>query len=230
LQIKGFQGTSLLDFPGRIAALVFTGGCNLRCAFCHNPGLVLEPDQYPTFPEDELLAELERRRNFIDGVVVSGGEPTLAAGLDAFLLEVKQLGLQVKLDTNGLQPQVIATLLERHLIDYLAVDLKTAPSRYAELHAAEVDTQALLETCRLVMAEAPDYEFRTTCVPGYVAGPDILAIGGAIQGAKHWVLQQYVPREVMLGQAPAAPYPASEFECLRQLAAVHVLRVSGRGW
>lgn len=230
MRIKGFQGTSLLDFPGRIAALVFTGGCNLSCGFCHNPGLVLDSEQYPDYPLDELLAELKQRGSFIDGVVVSGGEPTLATGLAEFLEQIKALGLQVKLDSNGLSPQVLAELLERKLVDYLALDFKTSPSRYAELHTGPVDSEALIASCRLAIESAPEYEFRTTCVPGLVTENELPEMGAVIRGARRWVLQQYVPREAMLGAAPQQAYPGAEYARLRQIAESYVERVEGRGW
>ncbi len=218
MRIKGFQGTSLLDFPGRVSSLVFTGGCNLSCGFCHNPGLVLDPDQYPDYPLDELLDELKQRRSFIDGVVVSGGEPTLATGLAGFLEQIKELGLQVKLDSNGLLPRVLTGLFERRLVDYLALDFKTSPARYAELHDRPVDTAALLASCRLAIEQAPEYEFRTTCVPGLVTEDELHVMGEVIKGARRWVLQQFVPREQMLGGAPRQAYPAAEFTRLRQVA------------
>ncbi|MFO7576694.1 MAG: anaerobic ribonucleoside-triphosphate reductase activating protein [Pelovirga sp.] len=197
LRIKGFQGTSLLDFPGRIAALVFTGGCNLSCPFCHNGGLVLDPDSYPDIPLDELLADLEQRKNFIDGVVVSGGEPTIDAGLPAFLSELKARRFQVKLDTNGLYPAIIARLLDEGLVDYVAVDLKTSLSRYPELHQAPVDATGLVETVALLRAAAVEVEYRTTCLPGLVTAGEIDAIGELLEGARLWVLQQYIPRHAM---------------------------------
>ena len=210
--------------------MIFVGGCNLKCPFCHNPGLVLEPDQYPDFPLDELLAELSRRRNFIDGLVVSGGEPTLGAGLPDFLREVKRLGLQIKVDSNGLLPQVLQQLFDLELIDFLAIDLKTAPERYGELHDRAVDVSALLESCRLTMERAPEYEFRTTCVPDLVGVTEIHRIGETILGAKRWVLQQYVPREQLLGKAPQQAYPTTKFESLQRIAAGFVESVEGRGW
>jgi pyruvate formate lyase activating enzyme len=230
LRIKGFQGTSLLDFPGRVASLVFTGGCNLSCGFCHNPGLVLDPDQYPDYPLDELLEDLKQRSSFIDGVVVSGGEPTLATGLTEFLEQVKGLGLQVKLDSNGLLPRVLSTLFERELVDYLAIDFKTSPARYAELHRSPVDVAAFLASCRLAIERAPEYEFRTTCVPGLVAEDELRAMGEVIKGAGRWVLQQFVPRDEMLGDAPRQAYPATEFARLRQIAEPYVGQLEGRGW
>ncbi len=192
MAIKGFQGTSLLDFPGKISSLVFWGGCNLTCPFCHNPGLVLDPDQYPDFPLEQILGELEQRKNFIDGVVISGGEPTLAPELGAVLIEFKKLGLEVKLDTNGLLPDCLETLIAGGLVDYIALDLKTAPLRYGELHTQPVKIEQLLRSIRLLVEGDVEYEFRTTCVPGLVEEKDILAIGEAAQGAKLWVLQQFV--------------------------------------
>ncbi len=230
MRIKGFQGTSLLDFPGRVASLVFTGGCNLSCSFCHNPGLVLDPDQYPDYPLDQLLEDLQQRSSFIDGVVVSGGEPTLAPGLEDFLRQIKALGLQVKLDTNGLQPQVLERLFADALVDYLAIDVKTAPARYAELHDRPVDISALQASCRLAIEVAPEYEFRTTCVPGLVGDDELVAIGEQIRGARRWILQQYIPRQEMLGSAPQQAYAAPDFNRFRQLAEPFAEQVEGRGW
>lgn len=210
--------------------MIYTGGCNLRCAFCHNPGLVLNPEIYPDYPQAELLKTLGARRSFIDGVVVSGGEPTLARGLDVLLEQIRALGLLIKLDTNGLRPAVLEDLLRRKLIDYLAIDLKTAPARYAELHHQAVDISALRASCQLAIEAADDYEFRTTCVPGLVEEEDIQALGEHISGAKLWVLQQYVPRRDLLGDAPVIARPSRDFTLLSQSAQKFVERVEGRGW
>lgn len=230
MRIKGFQGTSLLDFPGRLAALVFTGGCNLTCPYCHNPGLVLDPGQYPDYPLDELLADLRQRSGFIDGVVVSGGEPTLESGLEDFLTELKGMGLQVKLDSNGLLPDVLQRLLNRNLIDYLAIDLKTAPGRYSELHSVEVDNAPLLETIELTKAATCDSEFRTTCVPGLVETVDIKAMGEAIRGAKLWVLQQFVPQHALdTSLHEIEPHTSQILQDFSVLAADYVVEVKSRG-
>jgi len=180
-----------------VASLVFTGGCNLTCPFCHNGGLVLEPDGYPDIPVDELLADLQARKNFIDGVVISGGEPTIEAGLPAFLSEVKTLGLQVKLDTNGLLPNVLADLLEHNLLDYISVDIKTSPQRYSELHSVAVDSAGLIETVALLRHVSIEVEYRTTCIPGLVTQQEIDEIGVLLGGAPLWVLQQYVAEHAM---------------------------------
>lgn len=230
MRIKGFQGTSLLDFPGRLAALVFSGGCNLTCPYCHNPGLVLDPGQYPDYPLEDLLADLRRRSGFIDGVVVSGGEPTLDPGLESFLQQMKELDLQVKLDTNGLLPDVLKRLLEQQLVDYLAIDLKTSPKRYSELHGCYVDSAPLLETIDLTKSAGCDYEFRTTCVPQLVEAEDIRALGMSIQGARLWVLQQFVPQhslDVRLHESE--PHSAQTLQDFSRLAADHVAEVKIRG-
>jgi len=213
-----------------VASLVFTGGCNLTCPFCHNGGLVLDPDGYPDIPVDELLADLQARRNFIDGVVISGGEPTIEAGLPAFLSALKQLGLQVKLDTNGLLPNVIADLLELNLLDYIAVDIKTSPQRYSELHSVTVDPAGLIETVELLRHAAIAVEYRTTCMPGLVTQREIDEIGELLRGARLWVLQQYVREHAMFAEwQRLEAYPAAQLQQFATIAQGYVHQVQVRG-
>jgi pyruvate formate lyase activating enzyme len=230
MSIKGFQGTSLLDFPGRVASLVFWGGCNLTCPFCHNPALVLEPAAWPDLAPDVLLDELAARRPFIDGVVVSGGEPTLDPALPDWLAAVKALGLAVKLDTNGLSPEALAELLGRQLVDYLAIDLKTIPERYPELHSGPVDPAALVASIRLALTAPVTVEFRTTCVPGIVDAPELRVLGALIRGAPLWALQQYHPAPAL---DPAwrelTPYPAAKIAELAEIAHQYADEVVIRG-
>ncbi len=230
MNIKGFQGTSLLDFPGRIASLIFFGGCNLSCSFCHNPALVIDPFELPDYPADSVLDELAARRGFIDGVVVSGGEPTLAADLPAFLSAVKNLGLRVKLDTNGLAPEVIADLLARRLLDYVALDVKTAPARYPELHDAPIDLDLLPRSIALLKSSGIAHEFRTTCVPGIVEAEDIHAMGELLRDGRHWLLQQFVPQHAL---SPilhsSSPHATSKLEDFAAIARSYVANVSLRG-
>lgn len=197
MAIKGFQGTSLLDYPGRIASLIFFAGCNLTCPFCHNPSLVLNPELLPDYPPETILAELAARRQFIDGVVLTGGEPTSAPELIPFVEQLKQLGLLVKLDTNGLAPQVIDNLLRGGLIDFIALDLKTSPERYGELHQGPVSLGALERSVELLLQGQVDFELRTTCIPGFVEEEDVVRIGQLIQGAGSWVFQQFVPEHTL---------------------------------
>lgn len=230
MSIKGFQGTSLLDFPGRIASLVFWGGCNLTCPFCHNPALVLEPETWPDLDRDALLADLAGRASFIDGVVVTGGEPTLDPTLGEWLAAVKALGLAVKLDTNGLRPDVLAALLERGLLDSLAIDLKTTPARYGELHRGAVAAEQLAASIRLALAAPVTLEFRTTCVPGLIDEAALCELGQLVRGAPLWVLQQYHPA-VALAPAwrelpPCSPATLSSYA---EIAGEYVQKVVVKG-
>jgi len=228
--IKGFQGTSLLDFPGRVASLVFWGGCNLTCPFCHNGGLVLDPGQYDDYPREAVLEQLRARRRFIDGVVVSGGEPTLDPELLSFLREVKGLGLAVKLDTNGLRPDVVERAMGEGLLDCVALDLKTAPARYGELHPGPVDTAALTGCVRLLLAGAVDYELRTTCVPGLVEEADIRAMGELVRGGRRWVLQQFVPAHALAEELrEIESHPAETLRAFAAVAGGYVGEASLRG-
>lgn len=230
MAIKGFQGTSLLDFPGRIASLVFFSGCNLSCPFCHNPSLLTGEAELPDVPLDLLLDELEQRRDFVDGVVLTGGEPTLAPELDVLVRHIRELGLQVKLDTNGLAPRVVERMLRETQVDYIALDLKTAPRRYGELHRGPVSLEALRRTAGLLLAADVDCEFRTTCVPGFVDVGDIRQLGEMVRGAPLWVLQQFSPQVTLdPGLAGCEPYPEEKLRQLADLAAGYVERVELRG-
>ena len=157
---------TLLDFPDRVACIVFTPGCNFRCGYCHNPEFVI-PENLTKFRESFLSLEsvftfLDTRKGRLDGVVVSGGEPTLQVGLGDFLGKVKSMGFQTKLDTNGSLPEVLKPLLQEMLIDYVAMDVKTSLARYGELTEACVRAEAIRESIELIKDMAPDYEFRTT--------------------------------------------------------------------
>lgn len=210
--------------------MVFTGGCNLTCPFCHNGGLVLDPGAYPDYPLDELLADLKKRNGFIDGVVISGGEPTIDSGLPAFLTQMKELGLQVKLDTNGLLPDVVSDLLEQQLLDYVAVDIKTSLERYDELHIMPVDTDALRRTVDLLRKSEIETEFRTTCIPHLVGDVEIEQMGELLKGVSCWVLQQYVPDHAMIDEwQQFDAYPASQLQAFAEQAKGYVDQVQVRG-
>ena len=173
---------------------------------------------------------MSRRKNFIDGVVISGGEPTLAPGLPAFLIHLKEIGLQTKLDTNGLQPDVIEQLLNEDLIDYLAIDVKTAPRRYPELHGLPVDISRLHRTINLAKQLQIEVEFRTTCVPQLVAKQEIEAIGELLRGASLWVLQQFIPDHAILPEWRELPaYTREHMADLVRLAEPYVAHVQLRG-
>jgi pyruvate formate lyase activating enzyme len=202
----------------------------LTCPFCHNAGLVLDPDSYPDYPLDELLADLKKRDGFIDGVVVSGGEPTIDTGLPAFLSVLKERGLQVKLDSNGLAPAVIGSLLEQQLVDYFAIDIKTSLGRYNELHTQPVKIEALVETVDILKQAAVEVEFRTTCIPHLVTEAEIAGMGELLQGAPLWVLQQFVPMHAMVEEWQTFDmYRPEQLYTLAEQAQPFVERVEVRG-
>ena len=196
MRIAHLLETSLIDYPGRVAAVLFTAGCNFRCPFCHNAELVLpeKVSELRLLDPDEVLAFLAERRGFLDGLVVTGGEPTIQDDLDAFLAGVKGLGLLVKLDTNGARPDVLEALLGEKLLDYVAMDVKAPFGRYPEFAGVEVDLRAIQESICLIRERAPDYEFRTTVAPG-LRVEDLRAIAGLLAGAKRWFLQPFVVPE-----------------------------------
>ncbi|MDD4013985.1 MAG: anaerobic ribonucleoside-triphosphate reductase activating protein, partial [Candidatus Omnitrophica bacterium] len=163
--IAGTQKLSLVDYPGHLAAVIFTAGCNFRCGYCHNPGLVLF-DGRETIATEDFLSELSRRRNMIEGVVISGGEPTLFPDLPEFAESLKEMGFLVKLDTNGSDPDMVFRMLRDRVIDYVAMDVKTSLSRYEEVTGVKGIAPLIEESIRWIMLSCVPYEFRTTCVPG----------------------------------------------------------------
>lgn len=190
MQFHGFQKLTLLDFPGKVACLLFTGGCNFRCPFCHNAGLVTHLGE-KTYSEEEILSYLEKRKGILDGVCVTGGEPLLQSGLSAFLKKVKALGYAVKLDTNGSFPDRLKALVFDGLVDYVAMDIKNAPEKYALTVGTEADLAAVKESVSFLLSGAVDYEFRTTLVAELHTAADMEAIGEWIKGAKRYFLQTF---------------------------------------
>ena len=192
MRICGFQKLSLVDYPGKLAATVFTGGCNLRCPFCHNALLVTRLDETPELPEAEVLAFLERRRGLLDGVVLSGGEPLLQTDAADFLRKVRDMGFAVKLDTNGCFPDRLAAILEAGLVDYVAMDIKNSPEKYPRtVGIPGFDTAAVEESVRLLTRSGVDHEFRTTFVRELHTAADVEAIGRWLQGSPRYFLQNF---------------------------------------
>ncbi|MBR6718630.1 MAG: anaerobic ribonucleoside-triphosphate reductase activating protein [Oscillospiraceae bacterium] len=192
MKIAGFQKLTLLDFPGKTACTVFTWGCNLRCPFCHNAGLVTEPltDSVTT---DELYAFLRKRAGLLDGVCVTGGEPLLQPDLPDFLLPIRDMGYAVKLDTNGTNPEKLREICESGLIDMVAMDIKNCPEKYAATAGTErISIDAVHRSVRYLMQQGKiPYEFRTTVVRQYHTAEDFAAIGKWIRGADAYFLQNF---------------------------------------
>ena len=190
MRISGLQKLTLLDFPGHTACTVFTGGCNYRCPFCHNAELVLRPGEQPEIPEEEFFALLRKRKGLLDGVAVTGGEPTLQPDLPEFLARIRELGYAVKLDTNGTRPDLVKDLVGRDLVQYIAMDIKNAPERYAQTAGVEDPRlEAVRETAAFLLEGRVPYEFRTTVVKELHRPEDLEAIGRWLAGAKHYYIQ-----------------------------------------
>ena len=195
--ILGFQKTTLLDYPGKLASIVFTGGCNLFCPYCQNSELAFNfrPDQIPVISEDEVLDHLEKRRNMLEGLVITGGEPTLQKDLPDFIQKVRSLGLLIKLDTNGTNPSLLKELLDEGLLDYVAMDIKQSIEKYPAACglAFNGNTDILLtkvtESIKLLLSCGIDYEFRTTVVKELFEKEDLSKIASMIKGSKSYYLQ-----------------------------------------
>lgn len=232
--IGGLQKTSLIDFPGRISCVVFAQGCNFRCPFCHNPDLVLPADRarQSLLDETTVLAFLKKRRGLLDGVVISGGEPTLSRGLVSFCHKLRSLGYFVKLDTNGSRPDILEKLFEQNLVDYVAMDIKTSLDRYPAAAGTAVDTQAIVESIDLILKKAPDSEFRTTCVKPFLDKTVMADIGKRIHRAPHYILQRCQQHRNVLDPAffdqEHRLFSDAELEELRQAAAPLVGRCTLR--
>ena len=192
MKFYGFQKMTMLDFPGRVACLVFTGGCNFRCPFCHNALLVTQNDNV-VYTEEEILDYLKKRKGLLDGICVSGGEPLLQVGLDDFLKKVKDIGYSVKLDTNGSFPSRLEKLVLSGLVDYVAMDIKNCKEKYPLTCGTEsVDLTNVEKSVDFLLKGKVDYEFRTTIVDGLHETQDIVKIGEWICGAKKYFLQNFV--------------------------------------
>ncbi|MBQ3913454.1 MAG: anaerobic ribonucleoside-triphosphate reductase activating protein [Lachnospiraceae bacterium] len=230
MQIHGFAKLTLLDYPGRIAATVFTGGCNFRCPFCHNAVLVLDPNAQPLIPEDEVLRELESRKNKLEGVCITGGEPTLNRDLPEFIEKVRALGLLVKLDSNGTAPDMIADLIDRGLIDYIAMDIKSSPEGYSKaVGLKDLSMDNIFRSVDLIMQSGIDYEFRTTVVDGIHTADDFKKTGIWIKGAKAYYLQQYKDSGDLIAPRGLASPSKETLEKYREILLPYVPNTSIRG-
>lgn len=225
MKFSGLQKVSLLDYPNKVASVLFTPGCNLRCGFCHNWRIVVDP-QPPFLQEGVALDILESRKKYVDAVVVTGGEPCMHKELPKFLAKLKERGFQVKLDTNGFYPEVLEECLAH--VDYVALDVKTCLDKYKLLGAQ--DTAGLMRTVEILKTGKVPYEFRTTIVPELVTPEDVPCIGEVVKGAATHALQQFVPEDTLdkrfEGLKPYAPETIRGFaEIMKKYAENVILRV-----
>lgn len=258
MKIYGLQKTTLLDYPEHVAATIFTGGCNFRCPFCQNSGLVLMGEFVEAISEEEVFSHLRKRQGILDGLCITGGEPTMQTDLREFIERVKELGYAVKLDTNGYRPEVLADLLQRGLLDYAAMDIKASKEHYARAVGLEhmergdgvIDTKLysqsdfmigrIEESIRLLQNSGILYEFRTTAVKGLHTVEEFAEIGKWLAGSRVYFIQNYEEQGEILGKVKnetGSDTPAEGFESFSvkeleqavQLAGQYIDRVELRG-
>ena len=191
VQIKGFEKLTLVDYPDKVAATVFMPGCNFRCDYCHNPELVLESHKLETINEKEVLDYLESKNKWIDGVCITGGEPTLQKDLPEFIKQLKKQNLLVKLDTNGTNPEMLKSLLDNNLLDYVAMDIKAPLDKYAQVTGVTADTNTIEQSINLLKTSDIKHEFRTTVCPNTFDEKDMHSIGNLIKDGKKYYLQGF---------------------------------------
>lgn len=198
--IGGVQKLSLVDYPGHVAAALFLTGCNMRCGYCHNPELVLPERLAPSIPIDEILLFLRSRIGKLDGVVISGGEPTIHDELPGLVRRIKAMGYHVKLDTNGTNPDMVTAMLDEGLLDFIAMDIKGPLEKYIAIAARPIDLDAITRTIRLLIESGVAHEFRTTVVKGQLEVADFEKIGILVAGAERFALQHFHPGAVLSPQ------------------------------
>ena len=236
LDLRGWARTSLIDFPGHIATVLFTGGCDFRCPMCHNAELVLRPGALPAIDPDEVLAFLGRRAGKVTGLVLTGGEPLIQLGVVPFLSAVKACGVHVKLDTNGYHPDALSHLLSTDLLDYVAMDIKAPPAKYPDLTGrATLDLDPIRAAVSLLAHGRVPWEFRTTVVPGMLDGDDIEAIAHWLAEAGDparipYVLQQFRGTHTLAPELEGAvPYRSTDLRAMADRAKLWLADVTIRG-
>lgn len=234
--ICGIKKLSLLDYPERLAATIFTCGCNFRCPFCHNAGLVTGTSECDTIAEEDVLGFLETRVGKLDGVCITGGEPLLQNGLCDFIKRVRSLGFLVKLDTNGYFPEKLHDLIEKGLINYIAMDIKNSEEKYSRTIAVKgFDIEPIKKSIKLIMSSKIPYEFRTTLVRGFHTEKEIHGIGELVKGAKVHYLQNFEDSGDLIGFAPTTEavdisgFTREEIELFRDIISKYIQKSEIRG-
>ncbi len=203
MKISGLIKTTLLDFPGKVACTVFTYGCNFRCEFCHNARLVTEENS-DNISEEEFFSFLSKREGILDGVCITGGEPTLQKGLGDFIRKIKEMGFAVKLDTNGYSPEILEQLLKENLLNYVAMDIKASPENYGSVCGVNIDIERIKKSVSILKESGIDYEFRTTCVKECHTEKDFKEIAEWLEGDSKYFLQQFTDSGNLIGEGLTA--------------------------
>ncbi len=231
MRIAGLAKTSLLDWDGNVTAVIYLPGCNFRCPVCHNRELVLEPDRVDEVPWKEVEDFINDNREFLDGVVVTGGEPTIHKDLPELLRKLRRLDVKIKLDTNGSRPDVLESLIGEGLVDFIAMDLK-APldSKYDTVAGVEVDLSAIKRSIEIIMSSGIDYEFRTTVVPVLLKDNDYERIASYVGTAKRYALQHFRPKNTLDPNFSVLdPIPEARMKAIAEKCKPYVRRVVIRG-
>ena len=227
--IKGLQKTTLLDFPTKVACTVFTPGCNFRCPFCHNASLVIEPDCSETVDTDAFFSYLKKRKGILDGVCITGGEPLLQKDIDIFMRGIRDLGLAVKLDTNGSFPEKLAELIDQRLVDYVAMDIKSSVNKYPLVCGTDKFTDNVIKSVDILMSSNIDFEFRTTVVRELHDINDFEDIGKWICGAPQYFLQQFKDSGDLIEKDSFSAYTKEEMEEILEVTKKYIPNASLRG-
>ncbi len=230
MKLTGLQKMTVLDFPGRVACIAFTFGCNFRCPFCHNASLVLG-DGHSDITEEEFFAFLKKRQGLIDGVSITGGEPLLQKGIEEFIAKIKALGYEVKVDTNGTYPDVLKKIVKAGLVDYVAMDIKNSPENYpVTVGESEVDLDKIKQSIDFIINESGvEYEFRTTVIAEYHEESAFDEIGKMIKGADNYFLQVFKDSGDLIGQNKMTPLPKSVMLKFAERVKPYVKNVEIRG-
>ncbi len=222
MNIQGFQKLTLLDFPGKMACTLFTAGCNMRCPFCHNSRLVINPSSEAEFSEEEILSYLKKRQGILDGVAITGGEPLMQKDIGTFIKKVRELGYAVKLDTNGTYPEKLKDLVNRGLVDYVAMDVKNSAELYSEtVGISDYDLTKIKESIAFLLEGRVEYEFRTTVVRELHSVFSIEGIGKMIKGAKRHYIQAFKDSGELIG-FDLNEVPKAEMENMREIMLKYV--------
>lgn len=227
--IHGLNKTTLLDYPGHVAATVFFGGCNFRCPFCHNGSLVLSPAGQPVIPEEDFFSFLNKRKSILEGVCITGGEPTLIPDLPNFIKKIKSYGLLVKLDTNGYKPEVLISLANEGIIDYVAMDIKSSPTNYhMSCGLQNININKIKESADFLINGNIPYEFRTTVVKELHTETDFAEISNWLSGAGNYFLQNYKESEDIISPGLSAHKPETLLK-FKKILEENISNVSIRG-
>lgn len=228
--VKGLQKFSLIDYPPYTCCVIFTAGCNFRCSFCHNKELVLHPETLPTIGEDELYNFLHERKPWLDGICICGGEPTIHRDLPEHIARFKEMGYKVKLDTNGTNPTMVRDLIDRQLIDYIAMDIKAPLDKYETVVNVPINKSQLQEMVTLLMHNHVPYEFRMTVVPTLVEENDFHLIGQWLRGAEQFYVQQFSNKKCLQkALEKVGPFPLEKLEEFKNILARYITHVAVRG-